>query len=58
MREASPEVQPSTLPETWERSSLSDDGIREALRARSRHYAALDEIEQADSAPMSPERSA
>ena len=58
MKEASAEVQPSTLPETWERSSLSDVGIREALRARSKHYAALDEVDQADSASMSPERSA
>ena len=58
MKEASTELQPSTLPEAWERSSLSDDGIREALRARSKHYAALDEVDQADSATMSPERSA
>ena len=58
MKEATAEVQPSTLPETWERSSLSDVGIREALRALSKHYAALDEVDQADSASMSPERSA
>ena len=47
----------STLPETWERTSLSDEGIREALRARSKHFAALDEPELADSGSMSPERS-
>ena len=56
MQEAAPEL--STLPETWERTSLSDKGIREALRARSKHFAALDEPELADSGSMSPGRSA
>ena len=56
LQEAAPEL--STLPETWERTSLSDEGIREALRARSKHFAALDEPELADSGSMSPERSA
>ena len=53
---AAPEL--STLPETWERTSLSDEGIREALRARTKHFAALDEPELADSGSMSPRRSA
>ena len=55
MQEAAPQL--STLPETWERTSLSDEGIREALRARTKHYAAQDGSHQAGSGSMSPERS-
>ena len=54
MQEAAPQL--STLPETWERLSLSDEGIREALRARTKHFAAQDEPQQADSGSMSTER--
>jgi len=49
-------LRPSTLPETWERSSLSDEGIREALRALTKHLATLEETDQADSATINPER--
>lgn len=58
LQEAAPELRPSTLPEAWERSSLSDEGIREALRARTKHYASQEETHQADSSSPSPERSA
>ena len=57
LQEAAPELRPSTLPEAWERSSLSDEGIREALRARTKHYASQEESQQADSSSISPERS-
>ena len=57
LQEAAPELRPSTLPEAWERSSLSDEGIREALRARTKHYASQEETQPADSS-ISPERSA